>query len=190
MTKTLIVPCHPRLDSLTMQVTHAFCENAKGVAFEVADLYREGFDPRLNVDDEPDWEDPRKVYSEAVLAEMARIERNDATVMVFPVWWWSMPAMLKGWIDRVFNNGWAYGDRFYPHKHVWMLAVAGNDKKGYTKRNYDKALNVQLKTGILDYCHVENPRLETLYGAIEGEKHVSSLLKRSAELGKEFASTL
>jgi len=40
---------------------------------------------------------------------MARIERNDAIAMFFPVWWWSMPATLKGWIDRVWNHGWAYG---------------------------------------------------------------------------------
>ena len=43
------------------------------------------------------------------IREMERIERNQAPVIVFPVWWWSMPAILKGWIDRVWNNGWAYG---------------------------------------------------------------------------------
>jgi NAD(P)H dehydrogenase (quinone) len=51
--------------------------------------------------DEPDWNDPDKIYSEDVQREMQRIERNEATVMVFPVYWWSMPALLKGWIDRV-----------------------------------------------------------------------------------------
>jgi putative NADPH-quinone reductase len=39
---------------------------------------------------------------------MDRIERNDATVMIFPVWWWSMPALMKSWVDRVWSNGCAY----------------------------------------------------------------------------------
>jgi putative NADPH-quinone reductase len=42
-----------------------------------------------------------------VLAEQARIDRADALVLVFPIYWWSLPGLLKGWIDRVFVNGWA-----------------------------------------------------------------------------------
>ncbi|MEO0399535.1 MAG: NAD(P)H oxidoreductase [Pseudomonadota bacterium] len=190
MTKSLLVECHPRIDSLTMAVSTAFRESAAGVEFDVADLYREEFDPRLTIDDEPDWHDPEKRYSNAVRHEMARIERNAATVLVFPIWWWSFPAMLKGWIDRVFNHGWAYGGRDYPHKDVWMLAIAGNDKDAYIKRRYDDAINTQLKVGVLDYCGVERPRIEMLYGAIEGEKHVESILDRSRTLGSEFAATL
>ena len=76
---------------------------------EFANLRAEDFDPRLPVADEPDWEDPDKIYSADTLAEQARIARNDAIAFVFPVWWWSVPATTKGWIDRVWNNGWAYG---------------------------------------------------------------------------------
>ncbi len=38
-----------------------------------------------------------------VLAEQARIDRADTLVLVYPIYWWSMPALLKGWIDRVFS---------------------------------------------------------------------------------------
>jgi NAD(P)H dehydrogenase (quinone) len=61
-------------------------------------------DSVLREPDEPDWGNPDKVYSSGVIREMERIERNQATVIVFPVWGWSMPAMLKGWIDRVWKN--------------------------------------------------------------------------------------
>ena len=103
----LMVLAHPRRNSLTAQAAEAFASaaSAQGHKFEWADLIAEGFDPVLHEADEPDWNDPGKIYSEEVRREMARIERNDATVMVFPVWWWSMPALLKGWIDRVWNNG-------------------------------------------------------------------------------------
>src|SRR5262245_25649813 len=109
--KTLLVVTHPRKDSLTGNAAALFAARIGegGHQVELADLMAENFDPILREADEPDWDDLDKRYSPAVQNEMQRIERNDATVMVFPVWWWSMPALLKGWIDRVWNNGWAYG---------------------------------------------------------------------------------
>jgi putative NADPH-quinone reductase len=97
--------------------------------------------------DEPDWNDPDKVYSEEVRREMQRIERNEATVMVFPVYWWSMPALLKGWIDRVWNNGWAYGARKFPQKRAWMIGIAGAVESGYSKRGYDAAIRPSSTSG-------------------------------------------
>jgi Flavodoxin-like fold len=52
-------------------------------------------DPVLREPDVPDWGNPDNVYSSGLIREMERIERNQATVIVFPVGWWSMPAMLK-----------------------------------------------------------------------------------------------
>lgn len=194
MSDVLLVTCHPRTDSLTIAVADAFAGAASGVGFERADLYAEDFDPRLGPEDEPDWDDPGKTYSAAVRAEMARIERNRATVMVFPVWWWSMPAMLKGWIDRVWNHGWAYGfdegAATYPHADVWMLAVCGNDAASFAKRGYDEAARTQLEVGILDYCGVARPRLEMLYGSIEGDERVAAILRDAVRLGGEFAETV
>ncbi|WP_447532147.1 NAD(P)H-dependent oxidoreductase, partial [Pseudomonas aeruginosa] len=43
-----------------------------------------------------------------VLVEQARIHPADTLVLVYPIYWWSMPALLKGWIVRVFSNGWAF----------------------------------------------------------------------------------
>lgn len=157
-----------------------------GHQVETANLLAEGFDPVLREVDEPDWANPAKQYSEAVQREMQRVERNQATVMVFPVWWWSMPAVLKGWIDRVWNNGWAYGERSYPHKRVWMIAVAGSLQPAYAKRGYDVAMKTQLETGILGYCGVEETRLEVLYGAIEGDGYPLQILEQARELASEF----
>jgi NAD(P)H dehydrogenase (quinone) len=187
MRKSLLITCHPRSDSLTAAVAEAFAAKTAGVTFERADLYAEGFDPRLGPDDEPDWGNARKPYSSAVRAEMARIERNQATVMVFPIWWWSMPAMLKGWIDRVWNHGWAYGDRSYPHRWVWLLAIGGSDLEIYRKRGYDRAAQCQLEVGILEYCGVAEPRLELLLGSLESEDRVAQILRDAGRLGEEFA---
>ena len=186
--KTLLVVAHPRSDSLTAEAAKRFAQALRqnGHEVELADLAAEKFDPFLREDDEPDWDNPDKQYSPAVANEMRRIERNDATVMIFPIWWWSMPALLKGWIDRVWNYGWAYGARGFTHRRVWMIGVAGGDLASFQKRGYDKAIDIQLKVGILDYCGVKEARLEVLYGGLEGKAEVEALLGDIQRIALEF----
>lgn len=186
--KTLLVLAHPRKNSLTASVADIFADGLvkNGHDVEWADLVREGFDPVLREEDEPDWDDPRKEYSPEVRREMHRIERNDATVMIFPVYWWSVPGVLKGWIDRVWNNGWAYGDASFPQARVWMIGIAGNTASAFSARRYDSAMSIQLDTGLLDYCAVRERRLELLYGSIEGQSYVEQILLDAERLASEF----
>lgn len=185
---TLLVVAHPRRDSLTFAVAGAFAAALERRAHRIewADLAGEGFDPVLRAADEPDWADPDKPYSDAVRAEMRRIERNAATVMVFPVWWWSMPAILKGWIDRVWNHGWAYGSRSYPHRRVWMIGVAGVGESAYRDGGYDRAIRTQLGAGLLEYCGVAEPRIELLHGAIESPERAAAAIERAQQLAAEY----
>lgn len=186
--KTLLVLAHPRRNSLTGTVADIFaeCLEKNGHDVEWADLVREGFDPVLREPDEPDWDDSRKLYSAEVQREMERIERNDATIMIFPVYWWSVPALLKGWIDRVWNNGWAYGDRTFPQRRAWMIGIAGNSAAGFAERGYDGAIQTQLNTGVLDYCGVPERRLELLHGSIEGQEFVERILVDAQRIAAEF----
>ncbi len=185
--KILLVIAHPRVGSLSHEAAQAFASAAEAAGHQVewADLAAEGFDPVLREADEPDWSNPDRVYSPEVLAEMARIERNDATVMVFPVWWWSMPALMKGWIDRVWAYGWAYGGATYPHAKVSMLAVAGVSEDTYAKRGYDDAIELLLETGILRYCDIKEPSLHMLYDSFEADGR-TALLARAAAFGAAF----
>ena len=182
----LIVFDHPRrdgsfcgavLDHLQQGLTSA------GHTCEVADLRAEGFDPRLPVADEPDWDDADKVYSAETLREQARVMRADALAFVFPVWWWSFPATTKGWIDRVWNNGWAYGARKLPHTKALLIGTASSDGASYAKRGYDKAMQVQLVTGIINYCGIPEGRLELLYDVMAGPETRDDQLVRVRDLG-------
>ncbi|MNG09924.1 Glutathione-regulated potassium-efflux system ancillary protein KefF [compost metagenome] len=94
-----------------------------------------------------------------VIAEQARIDRADAVILVYPVFWWSMPALLKGWIDRVFANGWAFDftadarlvkklDRLRVH----LIGVGGADAGTYARHGYANAMKTQIDHGIFDYC--------------------------------------
>lgn len=90
--------------------------------------------------------------------EQQRVEWSEAIVFIFPIWWWSMPGMLKGWIDRVMAYGWAWLDPQDPHsgslkeRRILVLASAGDSKAGFAKRGYDKAFETQLTVGTWDYC--------------------------------------
>ncbi len=114
------------------------------------------------------------------------MERNDATALFFPVWWWSMPAILTGWIDRVWAQNWAFGDKTYPHRKVLMVGIAGATEDDYRKRGYDISVQTQLKMGILNYCSMKEGRVEILYGSLEDDAHAAELITKSKELGGAF----
>lgn len=157
---------------------------------EVADQYREGFDPILRPEDEPDWENPGKRYSDVVHREMARVEANDALAMIFPIWWWSFPAMLKGWIDRVFNNEWAYGTGKLSLQYGLPIGLSAGDDAMYAKRGYDRAIETQIVTGVMNYSGIESARFEYLHHANEGGDEARAMIERGRMFGREFPKKL
>jgi NAD(P)H dehydrogenase (quinone) len=78
---------------------------------------------------------------------------------VYPVYWWSMPGLLKGWIDRVFTRGWAYD---YGHEAgvvkkltgrvVHLVGIGGSDAGTFERHGYAGAMKTQIDHGIFDYC--------------------------------------
>ncbi len=186
--RVLTVLCHPRSDSFTAGVAHEFRAGLaeSGHGGELADLYAEGFDPLVFPADEPDWHQPKR-YSDAVLAEQARVDRHDAIAMVFPVWWWSVPAMLKGWIDRVWNRGWAYSQSQLRLDQGLLIGVAAGTAKNYDGPcGYRGAMEIQLVQGVLDYCKVRNGRLELLMNSKESDAMRAELLLRARVLGRDL----
>ncbi len=105
--KALVTVTHPRKDSLTYHVMDRFIEGLKQNNHEVdlLDLYRDGFNPVYTAEDEKDWQNPDKIYAPVVRKEMDRIVAADTLVFVFPLWQYSVPSMLKGYLDKVWNLG-------------------------------------------------------------------------------------
>ncbi|MGW5090227.1 NAD(P)H oxidoreductase [Streptomyces coelicoflavus] len=168
MPHTLLVLAHPRPDSLTAQVAghlRTRVEEADGTV-DVLDLYAEDFDPRLTPADEPDWEDREKRYSPEVHAHMDRVVAADDILVVFPVWWFAPPAVVKGWIDRVWNYGFAYG-RSRPRlarKRMLWLGLAGGPDADYAKAGLDSAMDVQLRVGVSEFCGIADASVHLLHG--------------------------
>lgn len=170
----LIVVSHPERGSLTHAVA---AEVAKGITqaaarhtFEVADLYVEGFDPRYNLADLALLRNQARAPAD-IVAEQARINRADALVLVYPVYWWSFPALLKGWIDRVFTNDWAYdeaGGGLLQRLTVHLVAIGASGKGTYEKHGYSTAMKTQIEHGIFGYCGARVACAELLSLSDEG----------------------
>ncbi len=187
--RVLIILDHPRQNSLTHQVAAAFAAGLAdgGHTSETLDLHAAGFDPRMTPDDEPDWNDENKRYSYVVHTEIARIKRADALAFVFPIWWWGLPAMTKGYIDRTFARGFAYGgDAKLSLRKIQWLALGAADEATFAKRGYLDAMKTQLAVGIADYCGVPDSRIEMFYASLDGEEAVRTHLERARAIGQAW----
>ncbi|MFJ1300811.1 NAD(P)H-dependent oxidoreductase [Pseudomonadota bacterium AL_CKDN230030165-1A_HGKHYDSX7] len=191
--RTLIVIAHADPDSLTQAVARAIGDRLRGEGqdIEFADLSAEGFDPRFGPADLAVHR--RQVAPPPeVLAEQARVDRADQLVLVFPLYWWSMPALMKGWIDRVFSQGWAFEDKDgklikkLGRLRVQLVALGGADTGLLERHGYDTAIQTQLAHGIFDYCGVKDARTALLMESDTGR--AQEALARADALGRELAA--
>ncbi|GAB1331924.1 NAD(P)H-dependent oxidoreductase [Streptomyces sennicomposti] len=155
---TLLVAANPDPRSLTHCALERLETALQPGSVEIADLSKERFDPRFTPADRRAYHDGGN-YPTDVTAEHRRLERATDLVLVFPVYWWSMPALLKGWIDRVFVNGWAFehspASGLRPKLQgltTHLLPIAGADSRAYERHGYESALRTQIEHGIIDYC--------------------------------------
>jgi NAD(P)H dehydrogenase (quinone) len=125
----------------------AHAMRADGHEVEVSDLYAMGFDPvsdrrnfatvrdslRLKQQAEEEFASDNDGFVPELAAEMDKLARCDVLVLSFPLWWLGMPAILKGWVDRVFaagraNGGGRYYDRgmFAGKRAICAITVGGS----------------------------------------------------------------
>lgn len=184
--QALIVIGHHDPESLTHALARQIAEGlaSTGHGSEIADLAREGFDPRFGLADHAVHRGLAEPPAD-VLLEQARIDRADALVLVYPIYWWSLPALLKGWVERVFSNGWAfdYGSGVLIKKlrgmKVHLIGVAGADTGTFERHGYSEAMRVQIEHGIFDYCGAEVLSSSVLY---DSEGPDAALHLRTARL--------
>ncbi|WP_294961958.1 NAD(P)H-dependent oxidoreductase [uncultured Flavobacterium sp.] len=109
----LIVYAHPSKKSYTFQVLERLklTLNNENWNVEISDLYASHF-----VSDMSETEYDREGFAKTqlhlpadVLAEQEKIEKANCIIFLYPVWWSDCPAKLKGWFDRVYSVGYAYG---------------------------------------------------------------------------------
>lgn len=106
--KFAVILAHPRADSLNAQIAHTVVERLVVMGHDVVlrDLYSIGFDPRLMADELPHA--AMAPPPPDVTAERRRLADRDGFVFVYPFWFNTPPAILKGYIERVLSMGFGY----------------------------------------------------------------------------------
>lgn len=121
----LIVYAHPEPTSLNGSLKDFAMQRlaANGHAVQVSDLYAMGWKPQLDAGDTLERQagtpfhpslDSKRAFaggwqSPDIAAEQDKLRWADAVIFQFPLWWFSMPAIMKGWVERVYAYGFAYG---------------------------------------------------------------------------------
>lgn len=100
--RILLVHTHPCEESFGAAIRDRAVATLREAGHEVdlLDLYAEGFDPVLSAQERRGYHTPGE--NEAPVAEhLARLRAAEGLIFTYPTWWYGPPAMLKGWIDRV-----------------------------------------------------------------------------------------
>jgi NAD(P)H dehydrogenase (quinone) len=153
-------------------------------AVSTSDLHAQGFDPVLSLRDLGDLatvpgnlaEQAGEAYLRGqaapdVLEEQAKVADAELLVIQFPLWWYGMPAILKGWFDRVLTSGFAYGDMDpdlgVPKRYgdggltgrkALIVVTAGEDERSIGPRGISgdlDALLFPLTHGVLWYVGID-----------------------------------
>jgi putative NADPH-quinone reductase len=100
--RALVVYCHPRNDSFTAAVRDTVLARlaATGAEVRLADLYARGFAPVLTPAEWSGYLDSPQNCA-PVARDVEDLRWCDTLIFVYPTWWYGLPAMLKGWLDRV-----------------------------------------------------------------------------------------
>lgn len=130
--KAHIVLAHPEPQSFNGQMKDLACEElrSRGVEVSISDLYEMAFDPVESPKYFSSRQDPKRFRPQAeqrhafdigdvspdVQAEIDKISSCDLLILQYPMWWYGMPAILKGWVDRVFTYGGVYTSRIRYNK--------------------------------------------------------------------------
>ena len=100
--RALVIHCHPSPESFTAAVRDTVIARLADAGAEIRlhDLYADGFMPELT---RAEWEGylDAPANHAAVAREVADLAWCDTLIFVYPTWWYGLPAVLKGWLDRV-----------------------------------------------------------------------------------------
>jgi NAD(P)H dehydrogenase (quinone) len=115
----LIVYAHPSSTSFNAALKNAAIDGllARGASVKVSDLYEMNFNPVAIMSDVTVPKNEEDVPQDLRI-EREKVAWADYIIFQFPMWWTSAPAIVKGWFDRVFAAGFAYGPGIYNHGNL------------------------------------------------------------------------
>jgi len=156
--KIHLVVAHPEKNSFNFALHNTAVKilNDENMDVCISDLYTDNFNPvagHSDVNDFPQeehftlakaqrWAQSHNAFAETIRSEQEKLLSADTLIFQFPLWWWSYPAILKGWIDRVLASGFAYGsNRELTAKKVMYSITTGGAENEEDVEYYKKKIN-------------------------------------------------
>ncbi len=150
----------PRSFTRVLAGTLSDVAGEKGHECETLDLYAEGFNPVLSAKDFEAFNRGRT--PEDIKRQQDRIKKADIVALFHPVWWFGMPAVLKGWVDRVFSYGFAYGHDsrgvkplLLGKKAILVNTTGGAEQQSYGETGFGDAMLKVMDQGIYEFVGFE-----------------------------------
>lgn len=159
--KHLIIYAHPNEGSLNHSLLETVIQNTESPKHEVEvrDLYKINFDPVLSLTDMQGQRSGK--VSHDVQQEQDYISWAEHITFIYPIWWTGLPAIVKGYIDRVFSYGFAYRydqgiqKGLLTGKKAIIINTHGKSYAEYEQTGMDKALFLTSDKGIFLYSGLE-----------------------------------
>jgi NAD(P)H dehydrogenase (quinone) len=175
--KVLIILAHPNLESFNHAIGKTVADRLykNGHEVKTRDLYQLGFDPVMTLEELKNYQQAGYQRGQDILAEQEAILWADHLVLVYPTWWWSPPAILKGYLDRVFTPNFAFSfdeagtPKMSPlsGKTVSIIQTTGADETFVRSEQLDEAVKNLFSVGIFGFCGMEVVHHEFLMGVDE-----------------------
>jgi NAD(P)H dehydrogenase (quinone) len=182
--KAHLVFAHPNLQSFNGQMRDTAIQTltAFGFAVSVSDLHQIKFKASADQDDFTSLYNPAffeiqteqsmalqsNTFTNDIKREHQLLSEADLIIFQFPLWWYSMPALLKGYIDRVFSMGWAYGGgQALAGKKILVSMTTGAPDFAWTpeKRGTIQDIFKHLFIGTFGLCGMQPTEPFIVYGA-------------------------
>ena len=176
--RVLIILAHPNPGSFNHAISKTVEERLvqEGHVVRVRDLYQLGFEPLLSLEEWKRYESQAGETPADVQAEQAEIQWANHLILIYPTWWWSPPAMMKGYLDRVFTPVFAFeadveGIRGkLKDKKVSIIQTTGAEETFIKENGMDDSVKKLMGIGIFGFCGMQVANHEFLMG-ISGKSY-------------------
>ncbi|MGG0343641.1 NAD(P)H-dependent oxidoreductase [Priestia megaterium] len=193
--KHLIVYAHPNPESLNHSILDTAVNTLKKNGHEVTvrDLYELNFQPVLKPEDKEAMKAGKTPND--IKTEQEFISESDAITFIYPIWWTGLPAILKGYVDRVFAYGFAYMPgaegivKLLKGKKGLIINTHGTPTEVYDEIGMTAGLKVTSDVGIFDFTGIETVE-HLLFGSIgylEEEAYKGMLTRVEDTINRHFS---
>jgi NAD(P)H dehydrogenase (quinone) len=192
--RVLIIIAHPNPKSFNHAILKEFKRGLKdgGHTFEVIDLYAIKFNPCIKIEDLVQFKGGQ--MPQDVLDQQEKLNAAEGLVLIFPRWDWSYPAILEGWIQRIFSYGYSYRisnegiEGLMKTNQALLIDTTGTQEEYYTSSGLNDAFNKIINTTLRDWSGIPKVDHVTFYGPLNtiDAKIRKKYLDTAYRLGKGF----